>query len=75
VAVLGLTLTAGLWWTYFAGDEEGAERALSSASTDRRWRLANDAYFYAYIPIRRLRLAATGRSQSWCRPAARLACS
>jgi low temperature requirement protein LtrA len=50
-AVLGLTLTAGLWWTYFTGDEEGAERALSSASTDRRWRLANNAYFYAYIPM------------------------
>jgi low temperature requirement protein LtrA len=48
-AVLGLALAAGLWWTYFAGDEQGAERALSSASTDRRWRLANNAYF-AYIP-------------------------
>jgi low temperature requirement protein LtrA len=50
-AVLGLALAAGLWWTYFAGDEQGAERALSSASMDRRFRLANNAYFYAYIPM------------------------
>jgi len=51
VAVLGLALAAGLWWAYFAGDEEGAERALSSAPVDHRWRLANDAYFYAFIPM------------------------
>jgi low temperature requirement protein LtrA len=50
-AVLGLALAAGLWWTYFTGDEEGAERALSSAPVDRRLRLANNAYFYAYIPM------------------------
>jgi len=51
VAVLGLALAAGLWWTYFAGDEEGAERALSSASVDRSFRLAHAAYFYAFIPM------------------------
>jgi low temperature requirement protein LtrA len=51
VAVLGLALAAGLWWTYFAGDEEGAERALASASVDRRFRLAHAAYFYAFIPM------------------------
>jgi len=51
VAVLGLALAAGLWWAYFAGDEEGAERALSSAALDRRFRLANDAYFFAFIPM------------------------
>jgi low temperature requirement protein LtrA len=50
-AVLGLALAAGLWWTYFTGDEEGAERALSSAPMDRRFRLANNAYFYAFIPM------------------------
>jgi low temperature requirement protein LtrA len=50
-AVLGLALAAGLWWTYFTGDEEGAERALASAPMDRRFRLANNAYFYAYIPM------------------------
>jgi low temperature requirement protein LtrA len=50
-AVLGLALAAGLWWAYFAGDEEGAEHALSAAPVDRRFRLANNAYFYAYIPM------------------------
>jgi low temperature requirement protein LtrA len=49
--VLGLALAAGLWWTYFTGDEEGAERALAAAPMDRRFRLANNAYFYAYIPM------------------------
>ena len=28
VAVLGLALSAELWWTYFGGDDEDAERAL-----------------------------------------------
>jgi low temperature requirement protein LtrA len=51
VALLGLALAAGLWWTYFAGDEEGAERALAAASADRRFRLANSAFFYAFIPM------------------------
>jgi low temperature requirement protein LtrA len=51
VALLGLALAAGLWWTYFAGDEEGAERALAAAPMDRRLRLANNAYFYAFIPM------------------------
>jgi low temperature requirement protein LtrA len=50
-AVLGLALAAGLWWTYFAGDEQGAEQGLSTASGYRRWRLANNAYFYAYEPV------------------------
>jgi low temperature requirement protein LtrA len=50
-AVLGLALAAGLWWSYFTGDEEGAERALAAATMDRRFRLANNAYFYAYIPM------------------------
>jgi low temperature requirement protein LtrA len=51
VALLGLALAAGLWWTYFTGDEEGAERALAAASADRRFRLANSAFFYAFIPM------------------------
>jgi low temperature requirement protein LtrA len=50
-AVLGLALAAGLWWSYFAGDEEGAEHALSAAPVERRFRLAHIAYFYAYIPM------------------------
>jgi low temperature requirement protein LtrA len=50
-AMLGLALVAALWWAYFLGDEEGAERAMSAASDGQRFRLAINAYFFAYIPI------------------------
>jgi low temperature requirement protein LtrA len=50
-AVLGLALAAALWWTYFVGDEELAERAMAAASHAERFRLAINAYFFAYIPI------------------------
>jgi low temperature requirement protein LtrA len=51
VAVLGLALAAALWWAYFAGDEEGAERALATSPADRRFLLAHIAYFYAFLPM------------------------
>jgi low temperature requirement protein LtrA len=51
VAVLGLALAAALWWAYFAGDEDAAERAMVAASEGRRFQLAINAYFFAYIPI------------------------
>ena len=51
VAVLGLMLSACLWWTYFGGDEEEAERALSAAPPDRRARMAVDAFGYAFLPL------------------------
>lgn len=50
-AVLGLTLAAALWWTYFVTDEEGAERAMVAASEGERFSLAINGYFFAYIPI------------------------
>jgi low temperature requirement protein LtrA len=50
-AVLGLALVAALWWAYFAGDEEGAERAMRAASEEQRFGLAINAYFFSYIPI------------------------
>ncbi|MGH2653897.1 MAG: low temperature requirement protein A [Actinomycetota bacterium] len=50
-AVLGLALAAALWWAYFVGDEEGAERAMAAASEQERFGLAINAYFFAYIPI------------------------
>ncbi len=50
-AVLGLTLAAALWWTYFVADEEGAERAMVAASEEERFSLAINGYFFAYIPI------------------------
>jgi low temperature requirement protein LtrA len=52
VAVLGLALTADLWWTYFGGDEDEAERALVGTRPDRRAFLAvNAAYFWAHLLI------------------------
>jgi low temperature requirement protein LtrA len=50
-AVLGLALAAALWWSYFVGDEEGAERAMRAATDGERFGLAINAYFFAYIPI------------------------
>jgi low temperature requirement protein LtrA len=51
-AVLGLALSAALWWIYFGGgDDERAERAMTDASRERRPGLALAAYFYAHIPM------------------------
>jgi low temperature requirement protein LtrA len=51
-AVLGLALTAALWWAYFGtGDDDRAEHAFSAASRDQRPGLALSAYFYAHIPM------------------------
>jgi low temperature requirement protein LtrA len=51
-AVLGLALTAALWWVYFGtGDDDRAERAFSAAGRDQRPGLALSAYFYAHIPM------------------------
>jgi low temperature requirement protein LtrA len=50
-ALLGLALVATLWWTYFGGDEESAQRALAAASVDRRGRLALRAYYQAFAPM------------------------
>jgi low temperature requirement protein LtrA len=50
-AVLGLLLSACLWWIYFGGDEVRAERAMAAAPPERRPRLAIDAFGYCHIPI------------------------
>ena len=51
-AVLGLALTAALWWAYFGvEDDERAERAMLAADPAARPALALAAYFYAYIPM------------------------
>jgi low temperature requirement protein LtrA len=50
-AVLGLALSACLWWFYFSGDEERAEHALSAAPPERRPRLAVLAFGYWHMPI------------------------
>jgi low temperature requirement protein LtrA len=50
-AMLGLALTAALWWLYFSGDEEDAEAALDSAPGSRKPWLALNAFGYAFVPI------------------------
>jgi len=50
-ALLGLALAAALWWSYFGGDEEAAERALRAAPAELQPRLALSAYFFAFIPM------------------------
>jgi low temperature requirement protein LtrA len=50
-ALLGLALTAALWWLYFSGDDDRAEAALDAAqSQDKPW-LALNAFGYAFVPI------------------------
>jgi low temperature requirement protein LtrA len=52
VAVLGLCAAYYLWWAYFAGDDERAERALA-AITDplRKARVALRGWGYAHYPM------------------------
>lgn len=51
-AVLGLALTATLWWAFFGtGDDDRAEESLTGADSAERPRLALLAYFYAYVPM------------------------
>ena len=42
---------ACLWWAYFRGDDERAERALAAAPAERRPRLAIDAFGNAHYLI------------------------
>ena len=50
VAILGLTLSAQLWWVYFLGDQEEAEDALVSMKPTR-WDFyaTNVAYYWAHL--------------------------
>jgi low temperature requirement protein LtrA len=50
-AVLGLLLSACLWWVYFGGDDVRAEHALVAAPPERRPRLALVAFGYWHLPI------------------------
>jgi low temperature requirement protein LtrA len=50
-AVIGLAVSAALWWAYFGdGDDERAEQAMAATDPDRRAGLAL-AIYYAHIPI------------------------
>ena len=51
VAILGVLLSACLWWTYFGGDDDRAERAMASASPERRGRLALVGFGYTHLPM------------------------
>lgn len=50
-AVLGLILSAALWWIYFARDDEVARDTMLARSVPDRLRQALGAYFYAFIPM------------------------
>jgi low temperature requirement protein LtrA len=50
-AVLGLALSACLWWAYFEGAEEPAAEALAALPPVERAQAALDAFGYAHLPI------------------------
>ena len=50
-AVMGLILTAALWWIYFARDDEVARDIMLARSTRDRLRQALSGYFYAFVPM------------------------
>lgn len=50
-AVLGLILSAGLWWIYFARDDEIGRDTMFARSATERPTQALGAYFYAFIPM------------------------
>ena len=50
-AVLGLTVAAALWWLYFDGEDERAERALDAAPVERASWLALYGFGYAFLPL------------------------
>ena len=47
-ALVGLGISAAMWWAYFIHDAEVAEHVMRNADADRRFRLAINAYFYAF---------------------------
>jgi low temperature requirement protein LtrA len=52
IVTLGLALCAGLWWTYFGGDEEvAAERAMTAVQGPERARMALAGYGYAHYGV------------------------
>jgi low temperature requirement protein LtrA len=50
-AVLGLILTAALWWTYFARDEEISWDTMLARPNPEQLQQALSAFFYAFIPM------------------------
>lgn len=50
-AVLGLSLSAALWWVYFDVTSLMAKRVLAALPYVARVRLARDAYSYLHLPL------------------------
>jgi low temperature requirement protein LtrA len=50
-AVLGLALSACMWWSYFGSDEGAAEARMEAAPPARRPRLAIEAFGYWHLLI------------------------
>jgi low temperature requirement protein LtrA len=51
VAVLGVLLSACLWWTYFGGDDTLAEKAMRAATPEQRGRFALYGFGYCHLPM------------------------
>jgi low temperature requirement protein LtrA len=50
-ALLGLILSAALWWLYFARDDEVARDNMLARQNSDQLRQALGGYFYAFIPM------------------------
>ncbi|HEV2779360.1 MAG TPA: low temperature requirement protein A [Actinophytocola sp.] len=50
-AILGLAVSAGLWWFYFDVAALLSERALSKARGEHRVAMARSAYTYLHLPM------------------------
>jgi low temperature requirement protein LtrA len=50
-SILSLALASAMWWLYFDGEDERAERALDEASSARNPWLALFAFGYAFLPV------------------------
>jgi low temperature requirement protein LtrA len=50
-AVLGIGMSAALWWVYFDITALGAERRLAQAPEADRPRLARDSYSFIHLPM------------------------
>jgi low temperature requirement protein LtrA len=51
VALLGLALSAGLWWAYFGGDDQRAEAALAATEPADRASVALRAFGVWHLPL------------------------
>ncbi|MCX5175762.1 low temperature requirement protein A [Streptomyces virginiae] len=50
-AFLALTIASAMWWMYFVRDEGRAEEVFEQTPTERRFKLAMVAYYYAFLPM------------------------